>query len=137
MILKTNKMRATIDYPGRFMDTPSPRMSTTQKPWLLAFSIAFLSFYTAGPLLRFVDPSSAVLDMGALSIPILAALCLLGFIGLSLWLSGLLWPVFRQFRKYHFEHQFKSLEPWQKIFFYMAAFFLLLYACVCCLAAVM
>ena len=108
-----------------------------RQQWLLALSIASLAFYCSGPVLRYVDAAAAVVDIGILSLPLLSVLALLGFIGISLWLSNLLWPSFRLFRKHHFEHHFKTLEPWQKIAFYMAAFFLLLYACVACLAALL
>ena len=84
-----------------------------------------------------VDAAAAVVDIGILSLPILSALALLGFIGISTWLSHLLWPSFRRFRQHHFEHHFTTLEPWQKIAFYMAGFFLLLYACIACLAALL
>ena len=105
--------------------------------WLLALSVASLAFYFSGPALRYVDAAAAVVDIGILSLPILSALALLGFIGISTWLSHLLWPSFRRFRQHHFEHHFTTLEPWQKIAFYMAGFFLLLYACIACLAALL
>jgi len=112
------------------------RMGLRHK-WLLALAMASFAFYCSGPALRYLDAAAAVVDIGILSLLLLSVLALLGFIGISLWLSNLLWPSFRSFRKQHFEHHFKTLEPWQKIAFYMAAFFLLLYACVACLAALL
>lgn len=90
----------------------------------------------SGPLLRLIDPVAAVVDLGVLSLLLLGLLSGVGFIAASLWLLGLLWPVFRDFRNYHFEPIFKSLLPWQKIIIYLCCFFLLLYAFVACLAAV-
>lgn len=93
-------------------------------------------FLYSGPLLRLADPTAAVVDIGALSLPLLGLVSGLGFVSISHWLLGLLWPVFRDFRNHHFEPIFKSLRPWQKIVLYLGCFFLLLYAFVACLAAV-
>lgn len=106
------------------------RMGAASLPLLL------LLFLYSGPLLRLIDPTAAVMDIGALSLPLLALVAALGFVAISHWLLGLLWPVFRDFRKHHFEPIFKSLRPWQKIILYLCCFFLLLYAFVACLAAV-
>src|SRR5690606_34899462 len=84
---------------------------------------------------RLVDPIAAVVDIGALSLPLLGLLSGLAYIAISHWLLGLIWPVFRDFRKHHFEPIFKSLRPWQKIILYLCCFFLLLYVFVACLAA--
>jgi hypothetical protein len=108
-----------------------------RRKWLLALFIAGFAFYSSGPVLRYMDTAAAVIDIGALSLPLLAILTLIGFIGISLWLCNLLWPTFRTFRKHYFEHQFKTLKPWEKIAFYMAAFFLLLFACIACLATLL
>lgn len=106
----------------------------------LALLISILGFFfilhQSGPVLRLLDPVAATVDLGVLSFPLLAVWSLLLFLAVSRWLLGLLWPVFRDFRRYHFEPIFKSLLPWQKILFYLACYFLLLYAFVLCLAAV-
>ena len=90
----------------------------------------------SGPLLRLVDPTAAVVDVGALSLVFLAMVALVAFLTISRWLIGLLWPVLRDYQKDHFSTNFKSLQPWQKIAFYLVMFFGLLYAFVCCLVAV-
>lgn len=104
---------------------------------VLSCLVALLLFLYCGAVLRYMDPAAAPLDTGVLSLPLLAILILLVFIAISLWLLGLIWPVFRKFPLTHFENQFKSLDPCQKICCYLAAFFLLLYAFIGCLHAIM
>ncbi len=103
----------------------------------LAGTTALLLLIYCGPLLRSADAAAAPVDLGILSLAVLAVFAFLLFISISLWLMGLLWPVFRDYRKYHFSSNFKSLAPWQKIFFYLSTFFLLLYAFVYALEAVL
>lgn len=100
--------------------------------WLGAFAVLNWS----GPLLRYLDATAAVVDIGAASLALLALAAAIGFVNVSRWLLGLLWPVLRDYHRHHFEPNFKSLLPWQKITFYLVIFFGLLYAFVCCLAAV-
>lgn len=106
------------------------------KPLSLVITALLILFMWSGPLLRLIDPLAAAPDIGVLGLTLLGLLSGLVFIAISHWLLGLLWPVFRDFRNYHFEPIFKSLLPWQKIIIYLACFFLLLYAFVACLAAV-
>ncbi|WP_262249379.1 hypothetical protein [Parapedobacter soli] len=96
----------------------------------------FLLFARVGSVLRLADPTAAVVDVGALSLVLLAVVALAAFLAVSRWLIGLLWPVMRGYQRNHFSHNFKSLSPWQKITFYLVIFFGLLYAFVCCLVAV-
>ncbi|MFB2121218.1 hypothetical protein [Parapedobacter sp. 2B3] len=93
-------------------------------------------FLHCDPLLRWFDPTAAVVDAGALSLVLLAVVALGTFLTVSRWLLGLLWPVMRNYQRNHFSNNFKSLHPWQKITFYLVIFFGLLYAFVCCLASV-
>ena len=93
-------------------------------------------FAHIGPLLRLADTTAAVVDVGALSLVLLAVVALAAFLTVSRWLLGLLWPVMRNYQRNHFANNFKSLLPWQKITFYLVIFFGLLYAFVCCLVAV-
>ena len=95
-----------------------------------------LLFAHAGTLLRWADPTAAVVDLGALSLVLLAAVALATFLTVSHWLLGLLWPILKSYRKFYFANNFKSLLPWQKITFYLVIYFGLLYAFVCCLVAV-
>ncbi len=87
-------------------------------------------------LLRWLDPTAAVIDIGALSLVLLAVVALATFLAVSRWLIGLLFPVLRAYQKHFFSNNFKSLSPWQKITFYLVVFFGLLYAFVVCLVAV-
>ncbi len=93
-------------------------------------------FLLAGPVLHWLDPVAAVVDLGALSLLLLGLLVVLACVSVCHWLLGLLWPVFRDFHRYHLEPLFKSLLPWQKICIYFACFFLLLYASLLALVAV-
>lgn len=102
---------------------------------LLSLSL-FALFILSGPLLRLIDPFAASPDLGVLGLVLLGLLSGLAIIAVSRWLLGLLWPVFRDFRNYHFEPIFKSLLPWQKIIIYLTCYFLLLYAFVLCLVVV-
>jgi len=107
--------------------------------WLhdvLALAGLFLLLAHAGPLLRLADPTAAVVDIGVLSLVLLAVAALASFLAVSRQLVGLLWPVLRDYQRNYFPNNFKSLSPWQKITFYLVIFFGLLYAFVCCLAAV-
>lgn len=106
------------------------------KPVGLVVAALLILFVWSGPLLRLIDPLAAAPDIGVLGLVLLGLLSGLAFIAISHWLLGLMWPVFRDFRNYHFEPIFKSLLPWQKIIIYLACYFLLLYAFVACLAAV-
>ncbi len=120
-----------------------PRISLLRKwplrRWLgngLALLGLFVLFARVGPLLRLADPTAAVVDVGALSLVLLAVVALAAFLTVSHWLLGLLWPVLRDYQRHFFSNNFKSLLPWQKITFYLVIFFGLLYAFVCCLVAV-
>ncbi|WP_257669212.1 hypothetical protein [Parapedobacter tibetensis] len=95
-----------------------------------------MAFVFSGWWLRWLDPTAAVVDVGALSLLLLAGLSLLAFLTVSHWLLGLLWPVLRDYQRHYFTNNFKSLQSWQKITFYLGIFFGLLYAFVCCLVAV-
>ncbi|WP_257667476.1 hypothetical protein [Parapedobacter tibetensis] len=124
----------TLSFP---IERPARHVPRYRFPRLfIATLVALLLFMQAGDLLRFMDSTAAAVDIGVLSLILLALLATLGFIAVSRWLLGLLWPVLRDYQKYHFESNFKSLQPWQKITFYLVIFFGLLYAFVCCLVAV-
>lgn len=113
---------------------PFPLGSSLAMALFVAGLVALLAW--SGPLLRMADPTAAVVDLGALSLVLLAVVALVAFLSVAHWLLGILWPVLRHYPKHHFPHNFKSLQPWQKITFYLVIFFGLLYAFVCCLLAV-
>lgn len=113
---------------------PEPRY---RLPYLsVAIAVMAALFILAGPLLRGLDPTAAAVDIGAVSLVLLALLALAAFIAVSRWLLGLLWPVLRDYQHHHFTPNFKTLQPWQKLGFYLVVFFGLLYAFVCTLVAV-
>src|SRR5690606_21115904 len=96
----------------------------------------FALFAHSGALLRWLDPTAAVVDVGVLSLVLLAVVALAAFLTVSRWLIGLLWPVMRNYQRSNFSINFISLLPRQQITFYLVIFFGLLYAFVCCLASV-
>jgi hypothetical protein len=63
-----------------------------------------------------------------------AVLC---FVSLGRWMLRLLWPVYARFAREDFDGVFNSLLPWQKIKLYVGSFFLLLYAFVLVLWALL
>jgi hypothetical protein len=130
-------MIPTISLPLAPIAVPGINKPNTRFRLAATIATALVLFMYSGPLLRSADPAAAPVDPGILSLVLLAALALLAFVSISLWLLGLLWPVFRDYRKYHFSSNFKSLAPWQKIFFYLSTFFMLLYAFVYALSAVL
>lgn len=111
-----------------------PSVVRIKRWWPLCILVVL--FFYSGPFLRWVDPTAAVVDVGALSLPLLGGLAGLAFVEISRWLLGLLWPVYREFGRHHFEPIFKSLVPWQKIVIYLVCYFLLLFTLVACLWAV-
>lgn len=130
-----------LERPAILPQTPTAAVYRRRALWrllqtMLALTGLAVLFIHAGPLLRQADPTAAVVDPGALSLVLLAAMALATFLSVSHWLTGLLWPILRSYRKYYFSNNFKSLLPWQKITFYLVIYFGLLYAFVCCLAAV-
>lgn len=143
---------ATIfgQYGAGFPPVPTWRKLSTRPVWdrpfryrlgyawkLPIFILGLLTLQVwLGPLLRVVDPTAAVVDIGALSLVLLAVVALAVFVVVAHWLLGLLWPVLRHYYNHHFPNNFKSLQPWQKITFYLVVYFGLLYAFVCCLVAV-
>ena len=141
-------METTLHNRGPGLERPTiplkiPRISALRKwprwRWLgkgLALLGLFVLFAHVGLLLRLADPTAAVVDIGTLSLVLLAVVALAAFLTVSHWLLGLLWPVLRDYHRHFFSNNFKSLLPWQKITFYLVIFFGLLYAFVCCLAAV-
>ncbi len=129
-------MSVTLSLPVYNNPVQKEYRSSTELKLFAGLSTALLAFLYCAPLLHLADPAAAAIDLGVLSFLPLALLAILIFVSISLWLLGLIWPAFRYYRNHHFESNFKSLAPWQKITFYMIAFFLLLYAFVCCLGAV-
>jgi hypothetical protein len=89
------------------------------------------------PMVRWFDFSAAPLDLGILSVVLVAALSVLTFMKLSLWLLHKNWPVMGKYAADHFERNFKSLLSWQKIMVYLGFFYALLLVFVLALGALL
>ena len=126
----------TIPFPLQPAFRPVPRRGFSFPHVSIAIAVMALLFVHAGSVLRWLDPTAAAVDIGAISLVLLALVAVAAFISVSRWLLGLLWPVLRDYRNHHFSNNFKSLLPWQKVSFYLLVFFGLLYAFVCSLVAV-
>lgn len=87
-------------------------------------------------LSRLVDHTAAPIDAGALSAIVLAISALLIFKTITWWLIKSIWPVFMEYSNEHFERNFKSLNPWQKVVIYLTFYLVLLYAFVFTLVAI-
>lgn len=96
----------------------------------------WLMFLAAGPLLQSIDPRSAVLDIGILSISLFGVLSGLTAILCCFWLQELLWQSFKVFRQ-NFQSHFNQLTSWQQCILYFSVFFLSLYAVLWALAMVL
>lgn len=86
-------------------------------------------------LVRQVDYSAAAIDPGILSAVILAIASVLIFQAVTWWIIRVIWQVFHIYSTHHFENNFKSLEPWQKVIIYLGFYLLVLYSFVGTLAA--
>ena len=86
-------------------------------------------------LVRQVDYSAAAIDPGILSALILAIASVLIFQAVTWWIISVIWQVFHTYSIRHFENNFKSLEPWQKVIIYLGFYLLVLYSFVAALAA--
>lgn len=96
----------------------------------------WLMFLAAGPLLQSIDPRSAVLDIGILSISLFGVLSGLAAVFCCFWLQELLWQPFKFFRQ-NFQSHFNQLTSWQQCILYFSVFFLSLYAVLWALAMVL
>jgi hypothetical protein len=86
-------------------------------------------------LVRQVDYSAAAIDPGILSAVILSIASVLIFQAVTWWIIRVIWQVFHIYSTHHFENNFKSLEPWQKVIIYLGFYLLLLYSFVTVLSA--
>lgn len=86
-------------------------------------------------LVRLIDDSAAAIDPGIFSAVILSISSVLIFQAVTWWIIRVIWQVFHIYSTYHFENNFKSLEPWQKVIIYLGFYLLVLYSFVGTLAA--
>jgi len=101
---------------------------------LLASILAYLCYQ---PLIRLVDVTAAPIDYGILSAVLIAAIAVLSFVQLCLWVLHQNWPFLGEYAAEHFERNFKSLLSWQKVSFYLGFFLALLYAFIGALGALL
>lgn len=101
---------------------------------LIASILAYLVYQ---PLIRLVDVTAAPIDYGILSAILVAAVAVLSFVQLCLWVLHRHWPFLGEYASEHFERNFKSLLSWQKVGFYLGFFLALLYAFVMALGALL
>lgn len=111
-------------------------LSFPLKKEYLGIVVIVVVFLLFPQLSRLVDVTSAPIDAGALSAPVLAISALLIFKAITWWLIRSIWPVFREYSNEHFERNFKSLLSWQKVIIYLGFYLLLLYAFVFTLSAI-
>jgi hypothetical protein len=101
----------------------------------ITLGLMLLLFIKFSPIVRWLDFSAAPIDLGILSVVLVAAFSVLTFMQLSLWLLHRNWPVLAEYAEYYLSGTFKSLESWQKVSFYMVFFLGLLLAFVVTLMA--
>ncbi len=77
--------------------------------------------------IREIDITAAAIDPGVYSAVILAVSALLIFKAATWWIIKAIWPVFAVYSDHHFEGNFKSLTPGQKVVVYLGFYLFLLY----------
>ena len=116
--------------------TAMPDGSLTLLSKLLLYLVWLLTFFImADSIIKLVDPSAAVLDIGILSMLLFGIICGVAAIFCSLWLQELLWQPFKTIRQNLSTH-LNKLSSWQQCILYFSVFFLLLYAALWALAIV-
>jgi hypothetical protein len=103
----------------------------------ITLGLMLLLFIKFSPIVRWLDFSAAPIDLGILSVVLVAAFSVLTFMQLSLWLLHKNWPVMGEYSADHFERNFKSLLSWQKIIIYLGFFYALLLVFVLALGALL
>lgn len=101
---------------------------------ILVILVIFLVFPY---LIRTIDVTAAAIDPGIFSAIILAVSAILIFKAVTWWILTAIWPVFAEYSNEHFERNFKSLLPWQKVIIYLGFYLLVLFAFVGALAAIL
>lgn len=111
------------------------RRSLHHEGFLIFFSLAgFLIFPW---LSRRLDATAAPVDPGVLSLVLTALLAFLIFKSVTWWVIRIIWPVFAEYSELHFERNFKSLVPLQKVLVYLGFYLALLMGFVWTLGALM
>lgn len=111
------------------------RRSLHHEGFLIFLSIC--SFLLFPWLSRHMDVTAAPVDPGIFSLVLTALLAFLVFKSVTWWAIRIIWPVFAEYSELHFERNFKSLLPLQKVMIYLGFYMLLLLGFVWTLGALM
>lgn len=93
-------------------------------------------FISAGFVLRAIDPTAGVLDIGILSVLLFGILAAMLAIYCCCWLQEILWQPFKFFRQ-DLSYHFNQLTSWQQCILYFSVFFLSLFSFLTVLAIVL
>jgi len=99
-------------------------------PELLSVPIAFFVWIVSIPLLRWMDPTSAVYDAGVFQVLIFAVLQLFVYVSIAWLILGLVFGTARKFLLNEFKDAFNTLEGWKKIIVSYGLFLSLLFSLV-------
>ncbi|MEM9388840.1 MAG: hypothetical protein AAGA02_00115 [Bacteroidota bacterium] len=102
------------------------------KLWRELFSIAVgLILWSYSPvLLRRIDPTAGTYDAGIFQIYLFAIIGIFILHGIVRILMKLIWPTPEDYLDNQFGHDFKHIEPWQKLKLSTFIFFAFLFAAV-------
>ena len=102
----------------------------------ITISFALLLFLVFPWLCRNVDITSAPIDPGVLSAPLLAVLSFLLFQGITWWCIKMIWPVFAEYSSVYFEADFNRLNAREKVVIYLGFYLLIVIGFVITLSAI-
>jgi hypothetical protein len=103
----------------------------------LGIAAVLLLFFVFPQLVRLLDVSAAPIDPGALSAIVMAVLAVLIFKLTTWWLIRIIWPALAVYANFHFETNFKSLLPCQKVIIFLSFYGFLLCAFILALTAIL
>ena len=110
-----------------------PRVSPKKE--YAGIAVVVLLFLCFPAIIKITDPVAAPLDAGALSLVVLAISSVLIFKTVTGWLIRIIWPAFAKYSENHFEENFNSLSPLQKVCIYLGFYLAILLLFVLALAA--
>ena len=102
-------------------------------PQILWIPILFIVWAIVAPILRGIDPTAAIFDLGIFMIPVYAIIIfLISTFFVWIFLKKVYGTIYT-YLKSGFKTDFDTLQPWAKIIISLSVFFLLLF----CLVALM
>ena len=111
---------------------PGEFLVTKESTGIIVIVLIFITFPYA---VRMIDSTAAAIDPGIYSAIILAVSAILIFKAGTWWIIKIIWPVFAEYSKQHFERNFRSLISQQKVLIYLGFYLSIFYAFVIVLAA--